>query len=213
MSENGKTVFEKLDVMVHRARAEWALGRLAPYLKPGEQVLNLGAGDGFLSRMIRERFNCNVTNVDVVDSALLPEEPVVVYDGEHLPFPDDSFDCVLLLHVLHHCLNQRQVARETARVCRGRAVVIEDTNRGKADLALLRWVHAYLEKMEDMPAAECHFRCPADWVGFFESCGLKLVSRTSWPLYMNFLPPGNQLYVLRPVKQVAPRIEPEMAAV
>ena len=151
-----------------------------------------------LSELIRERFCCEVVDVDVRDTSLVPGKPVVIYDGERLPFPDNSFDCVLLLFVLHHCLNQAQVAREAARVCAGRVIVLEDTYLTQSDLMWLRMVHWYLDKVEGMPLAECKFLRPFEWVKFFEHCGLSFRGQTRLPLYMDFLPPGNTLFELLP---------------
>ena len=47
--------------------------------------------------------------------------------SEVLPFPDGSFDCVIMVDALHHVVNQAQTARELWRVLRpGGRIVIEE---------------------------------------------------------------------------------------
>ena len=179
-------------------RAHWALRKLAPHLSRHERVLNLGSGDGVVGEWIRRRFSSEVVDVDVSDMSLVRSRPPVVYDGKHLPFAGRSFDVVLILFVLHHCTDQQQVVREAARVCRKRVVVMEDTYRNARDLAWLRALHLYLDKMEGMPLSECTFLSPAGWKDLFGQCGLKVAAVRDWPRYMNLLPPGNQLFVLEP---------------
>jgi len=178
-------------------RAHLALRKLAPYLARRERVLNLGSGDGVVSEWIRRRFHSEVVDVDVSDMSLVREHPPVVYDGKHLPFPDRSFDVVVIVFVLHHCTDQEQVIREAARVCRRSVLVIEDTYRNSSDLAWLRMMHAYLDKVEGMPLSECRFRSPAGWAAMFGRCGLRVAEVKAWPRYM-LLPPGNQLFALEP---------------
>jgi ubiquinone/menaquinone biosynthesis C-methylase UbiE len=181
------------------ARARWALSKLAPFLAPSQRVLNLGSGDGVLSEMIRQRCCCEVVDVDIADMSLVRDHPPIVYDGRNLPFPPKSFDFVLLLHVLHHCPDHAQVIREAARVCRGAVLVIEDTHETDRDLFWLRMIHTYLDKVEDMPLADCRFLTPKGWIALFEHAGLRLETLRRWPRYMGFLPPGNHLFVLRPI--------------
>lgn len=67
-------------------------------------ALDVGGGTGVMAHTIKALFGLQrVTSVDVQDRfrpALGIE--TAVYDGTTLPFPDASFDCVLLFNVLHH---------------------------------------------------------------------------------------------------------------
>ena len=51
--------------------------------------------------------------------------PVDEFDGLAIPHPDDSFDCVVFVDVLHHSDDANQLLEEARRVAR-RAVVIKD---------------------------------------------------------------------------------------
>ena len=62
-----------------------------------------------------------------IDVMLRPHSaiPVQVYDGDHIPFADQSFDWVTIVDVLHHTDDPARVLAECARVAR-RGVVIKD---------------------------------------------------------------------------------------
>ena len=108
-------------------------------LSPGERVLEIGPGTGYytfdiaqalaqgqvdifdvqqemLTHVMREANRRGVTNV----------RPTLG-DAQRLPFPDDSFDAVVLVTVLGEIPDQQQALREVARVLKpgGRLVVGE----------------------------------------------------------------------------------------
>ena len=56
------------------------------YLTKGEQVLDVGAGKGFLAEGLHESLGVAVTGIDVVNYAGATV-PFVVYDGKTFPFP------------------------------------------------------------------------------------------------------------------------------
>ena len=105
----------------------WGAGKLshiAPYLPTHGSIIDIGSGTGTTSRLLRER-GFEVTSVDVKDRSIDPSLRPVLYDGTTLPFSDDSFDCALLLTVLHHTPDPETVLREAARVAK-HIIIIED---------------------------------------------------------------------------------------
>ena len=108
--------------------------------RPGDRVLDLGAGSGFSSEMLA-RFGYHV----IVDrprfAGAEPNRQRPSYDptridgtvnvvgslAEALPLTDNAFDGIVGLNVLHHVPDVAQVTRELARVLRpgGRAVFCE----------------------------------------------------------------------------------------
>jgi ubiquinone/menaquinone biosynthesis C-methylase UbiE len=63
--------------------------------------------------------------VDVSDLSFVDSIRPVLFDGNTLPFADNTFEVVLLIHVLHHTTNPEQLLAEAARVA-CRIVVVED---------------------------------------------------------------------------------------
>jgi SAM-dependent methyltransferase len=82
------------------------------------RVLDFGCGVGRMSNALAER-GLHVVGVDIAASMVERAEALnahrdrlrfVAYDGEELPFPDNSFDAAATLIVLQHCRPRVQVA-------------------------------------------------------------------------------------------------------
>ena len=105
--------------------------------RPGDRVLDIGAGSGFSSEMLA-RLGYDVVAVDPDHSALLNNRRRPTYDrlriegsvrvtqgvAEGLPFVNASFDGVLGMNVMHHVRDLDACITELARVLRpGRRAV------------------------------------------------------------------------------------------
>jgi SAM-dependent methyltransferase len=87
---------------------------------PGRRVLNIGAGQGTLSRHLELR-GFEVTSSDRSPEAIAVlrervEGPVAEADATALPFARGSFDAVILGEVLEHITDDGLALREAARV-------------------------------------------------------------------------------------------------
>jgi SAM-dependent methyltransferase len=110
----------------------WAESReaLAPLgLETCERVLDVGAGTGALTRVLREETPGEVVALDA-DSGLLDSvgDPRVQGDATRLPFADDTFDVVVCQALLVNLPHPVEAVREFARVSRGRVAAIEPDN-------------------------------------------------------------------------------------
>jgi SAM-dependent methyltransferase len=127
---------------VHSRRVRVLADMLAPLLPKGGRVLDVGCGDGRLTRAIADRRpDLDMSGVDILvraDTAV----PVSAFDGETLLFADGTFDAVLCVDVLHHTVDPRLLLAELARV--GRQVVLKDHTRdgflAGATLRTMDWV-------------------------------------------------------------------------
>ncbi len=103
-----------------------ALARTAlPLLETGD-VLDIASGDGVLAKLMAphsRRYVCIDTNARAVATTrerLRNLDNVEVYEGDMhtLPFPDTSFDLVVLMHALTYTTQPAQAVAEAARVLR-----------------------------------------------------------------------------------------------
>jgi SAM-dependent methyltransferase len=105
--------------------------RLARRLHDGEEVLDVGCGD---ARLLRDLalFRCLKRRVGIDVALPNPPEPgieVAAYDGQALPFPDQSFDSVIFGYFLHYLTREHAVGllREGCRVARRNVFVLDDS--------------------------------------------------------------------------------------
>lgn len=98
-------------------------------LGSADRVLDVGAGTGALTRVLREQSAGEVVAVDV-DATLLRQvdSPRVRGAATQLPFPDDSVDVVVCQALLVNLPLPAVAVREFARVSRGRVAAIEPDN-------------------------------------------------------------------------------------
>jgi SAM-dependent methyltransferase len=98
-------------------------------------VLDVGAGTGRgLAFLMQHRPSLTVRGVEPVDELRevgyakgVPRECLVAGSGYELPFPDNSYDVVMELGVLHHVARPELVVREMLRVARF-GILLSDTN-------------------------------------------------------------------------------------
>src|SRR4030095_2404245 len=111
---------------------ETVLERIAKSLpKSGPLThLDIGAGNGLLLRLVRERFGfeqsaCDYTD-DFIKYSAVPVECVNL-DEQRLPYPDSRFDLVTCVETIEHLENFRALLREIYRVVKPGGVVIVTT--------------------------------------------------------------------------------------
>lgn len=128
---------------VHRRRTDVLAAHLARLLPPGASVLDVGTGDGLIVRkLIDIRPDVDLKAVEVL---VRPDQHVAVepFDGRSLPFPDDAFDAVLLVDVLHHAEDPEALLREAVRASRSTLVVKDVMSEG----VLSRWTLHMMERV------------------------------------------------------------------
>jgi ubiquinone/menaquinone biosynthesis C-methylase UbiE len=75
-----------------------------------QRILDLGAGDGTCLSFFSKHFpQSDLMGIDVSELSIgvaadkkIPRTEVKVYDGQHIPYPDNHFDTILVAAVMHH---------------------------------------------------------------------------------------------------------------
>jgi protein-L-isoaspartate(D-aspartate) O-methyltransferase len=138
-------------------------------LRPGNRILDVGCGKGFLLYEFARAFpGVRVAGLDISRYALAHAKPEVrgslVRGGAaRLPFPDRSFDLVVSINTLHNLyLPQLDAAlREIERVGRGGKYLVMDSYRSEQEkVNLMYW----------QLTCECFFT-PEEWAFVLERAG------------------------------------------
>lgn len=171
----------------HRRRtAANSAAYLLPHLRPGQRLLDVGAGPATITADLAEIVGPQgVVALEVSESALevtraglaergLTQVGLQVGDAQALPFADSSFDVVHAHQVLQHLGDPVQALRELARVTRrGGVVATRDSDYGgftwhPATPALDTWLEHYQRLARGLgaePDAGRHYRAWARAAG------------------------------------------------
>jgi ubiquinone/menaquinone biosynthesis C-methylase UbiE len=138
-------------------------------LKPGDRVLDVGAGKGFLVKdLLKALPGLEAFGLDISEYALMHCEPEVVGrlhlgSAVKLPFPDNSFSCVLSLNTIHNLERGDLITalQEIERLAPGRGFVQVDSYRTPEQKAVFEeWV--LTAKFHDYPEG---------WIRLFKEAG------------------------------------------
>ncbi len=138
-------------------------------LKPGDRVLDIGCAKGFLIKdLIKVCPGLEAFGIDVSEYALLHCEPEVIGrlhlgSADKLPFPDNSFHCVLALNTLHNLNRERVILalKEIQRLSQGRAFVQVDSY----------YTPQQKEIFESWVLTAEFYDYPEDWIKVFNEAG------------------------------------------
>lgn len=125
-----------IDPLSHSVTTRRVLELLAPLDWPRARVADVGAGNGYFSRVLGEMLRsrgldpgAHIAACDVLPHEFLyaPVPCAPVGDDRRLPFEDGAFDAVVSIEVIEHVENQFAFLRELARIAKPGAIVIVTT--------------------------------------------------------------------------------------
>lgn len=124
---------------IHRLWKRFAMGLLN--VRPGQSILDLAGGTGDLARLLAPAVGSGgkvvVSDINegmlergrrrLADLGIVGNVEFVLADAQTLPFPDSSFDAIIIAFGLRNVTDKDAALREMHRVLRpgGRAVVLE----------------------------------------------------------------------------------------
>jgi len=108
---------------------ETIAGWLQPSVPSAGELLDVGGGTGVLATRLSAALNAHVTVLDPTAEMLryMPDDsPVRAVQGsaEAMPFPENSFDGLIVTDAFHHFRDQPGAVREFARVVRPGGIVV-----------------------------------------------------------------------------------------
>ncbi len=157
-----------------RRESRQAVALLAEHVRAGTAVLDVGCGEGYVAAELAAR-GVSVDLVDIVDVRRIQGQPFRLFDGLNLPFPDGSFDIVMLNFVLHHVPDDRKthLLREAARVSRSKVFILEDTPNNAFD-RLMNRRHGESYRVKIGSRAPFGFLTRREWEWLFRGLGFLL---------------------------------------
>ena len=155
------------------------------FIDKGSKILDLGCGSGIVGSKFQEFFEARITGIDIQDWRIR-KIPFQIFDGSHIPFPDNSFDIVLISYVLHHAKKPEILVREAKRVSRGKIIIYEDLPEGF--LSKLRCRLHQVSYNIFQKGSFWNFKTKKEWEELFKKLGLKIVSekKVSVPKFASF---------------------------
>lgn len=152
-------------------RAEDFVSIFREVIPLGAKILDIGGGWGFYAEPLKRHLNCQVTILDVRKPGF-SKAPVTIYEGDRMPFPDQSFDVSMLITVLHHVASPEKVLAEAKRVTRHLVLVVEDLYQSAIGRywAILRDSIYNLEFV----GHPRNFRRKEEWLTCFRKLGFRL---------------------------------------
>lgn len=166
------------------------------YLKIDSLVLDIGCGNGMQAKVLKKTYpKLTIHGLDI-KNCLWKENrdiPFKVYNGEIIPFRDNSFDVSLLSFVLHHAENPNKVLLESIRVSKNFVLIFEEIYLNlwqKWLLILYDIVINFLIFGEKISVPK--FRKKEEWLKTFTAIGITKPVKII--LIKSILPPFNRIF-------------------
>lgn len=128
-----KNLLENVGDLALKRRARRILEEID--LNQGEKVLEIGCGNGYyLNLFNKTRIKLDLYGVDIDERALIDakrylgrEAKLIRADAADLPFPNKSFDKVIMSEVIEHVRDEKKVLSEAYRVLKNNGILILTT--------------------------------------------------------------------------------------
>lgn len=138
-------------------------------LKPGDKVLDVGCGKGYLLFDFRQSLpGIEIRGLDISEYALDNAKPEIkgqldLGTAASLPYEDDSFDLVVSVNTLHnlHCYDLDKALREIERVGKQHKYICVESYRTEEEKANLLYWQVTCEA----------FYTPEEWQWWFHQTG------------------------------------------
>lgn len=151
-------------------RCKLVIKALNNWVKHGENVLDVGCGNGIITKLLMRRLGIRIVGCDVKNYLTENDISFVRIRNHKLPFHANQFNTILLLDVLHHASFREQInlIQESLRVA-NKVIIFEarPTIMGKiTDIILNKYHYGSL----DVPLT---FRNYQEWKSLFRQLSLK----------------------------------------
>lgn len=187
-----------LDLLIRPAggnfRTKTFVALFSSDLKRNQKIIDIGAGSCLIAKYIKDKFQTDITPIDVVDYNKTNLK-LVLYNGEKIPFENQTFDIALIIFVLHHSKDQETILSEAKRVAK-KIIILEDTPKNNFERFLWHFWDWLLNLGHDVNMTYSA-RTENDWLGLFEKMKFKVIKTKNFRVGLPILWSYQQsMYVL-----------------
>ena len=178
------TVGSLHQALVFNRRTRILAERLSALLPRDASVLDVGCGDGTIaSIMLMQRPDISIKGIDVL---VRPNTKISIdlFDGEHLPFEDKTFDVVSFIDVLHHTIDPTVLLKEAKRVARSNVALKDHLMDGILAYQTLRFMD-WVGNASHGVALPYNYWPEDKWRSTFKEIGLSV---EKWQPQLNLYP-------------------------
>ncbi len=161
------------------------------FIKDGSRILDLGCGSAIIGNEFKDFFRADVVGADIVDRRVKPLL-FKVTDGKNLPFPEKSFDVVLISYVLHHARDPLPLLKEAKKVCKNKIIIFEDLPEGFLSRLFCK-LHGISYSKLFGNFNFLSFKSEKNWEKTFEEIGLNVIFKKR----INNFPSKKELFICR----------------
>ncbi len=172
-----------------KGRAEIIFGQVkADMLDSGGKALDYGAGDGQVTQMLSNA-GIDIIGVDVkhYPAEGVNKELLLAYDGDHVPYADETFDTILATNVFHHEADNQTCLDECYRLLKkgGTIVIIETVPEEDVQAEWNRtFFNDWFYNRPFHPGAEVPvpgtYEMPNGWKKRFEGMGFRVIDEEDY---------------------------------
>lgn len=179
-------MFKQLhNILIFRRRVNVLSAEILSFITPTiKTLLDVGCGDGAISKLIQNKNKeIKIVGIDVMER---PTSSIIIelFDGENIPYHNDSFDCTMLIDVLHHVKNIKQLLTEAKRVSKNFILIKDHQYKSNLDLNVLKFMDYVGNKPHNI-IINYNFLNEVEWNSMFDDLGLEVIrKKIKVPLYL-----------------------------
>jgi len=174
---------------IYRGAARHMCLACQPYIKKGSKILDLGCGSAIIGKTFQDFFKAEILGIDIVDKRV-EKISFQIYDGKNIPFPENSFDLVLINYVLHHSQDPIALLKEAKRVSK-KIIIFEDLPEGFFSKIYCKLHQLSFDKLFGN-SSKTSFKTEKNWEKIFKEVGLNIIFKKR----INNFPVKKELFVL-----------------
>ncbi len=167
-------IYYRLVKKIYQIAAKKMCRKCQNFIAKGAKILDLGCGSGIISKEFQNYFGAELIGVDIVDRRVI-DIPFQLVDGRNLPFPDHSFDVVLISYVLHHSLDPFSLLKEAKRVGE-KIIIFEDLPEGFFSKMFCQIHRIFFDNLFQNPS-KTSFKTEKEWGRLFANLQLNILAQ------------------------------------